>query len=110
MEARFERGLDGLPRVHTRIGQGGGAVGSSYLGPQAKPKGATHVNQAGRGKQLVAEPGQRLEILRRTVMEEPKPVPGKNTSVAHEAGAIVIYLEEDLPAAAAKKLRESFPK
>ena len=104
MEARLQRDLQGTASIGTRIGRGKTAHSSTYLESQLKAKGSVHVDQAGQPRQVVTEPGKRLQVLRRTVMEEPKPVAGKDITAAYELGAIAIYLEEAPPPAPTKAM------
>jgi hypothetical protein len=108
LEARLQRDLqEGKPVLQSRIGRSRSALSSTFLDAQVNAKGSVSVDQAGSPKQAVAEPGQRLRILWRTVMEEPKPVPGKNITIAHQVGAIAIFLEEAPPPAPAKGSRRA---
>ena len=109
MEARMSRDLEGIPRLTARLGRGTISGGSKSFEPQFKSK-RYRVELAGRPKPVVVSPGQRIEVLRRIVLFEPQKVSGRTEGSLYEKGALVIYLEEDLPPAAAKKLRESFPK
>jgi hypothetical protein len=100
LQTRLHRDLDGMVRISSRIGRSGNSHGSSYLDAQVKRKDSVSVTQAGNRKQAIGEPGKPLELLRRTVMGEPQPIPGTNRTVAYQAGAVVLSLEEVPPATA----------
>ena len=111
LEARLLRDLKGFPQVKVRLARAGAAHGSVYLDALFKSKGRVQVQQAGRPKQVVFPANQRVEILRRTVLFPPPGDAAGPPGASHEQGVIAIYLAEWVPpAAAAKKLRESFPK
>lgn len=95
LQTRLHRDLDdGMVRISSRIGRSGNSHSSSYMDAQVKRKDSVSVTQAGHRTQVIGEPGMPLEVLRRTVMGEPQPIPGTNRTVAYQAGAIVVSLEE----------------